>query len=168
MRKSCVQGLPAPVAVQQRTVPGFYRLERIVLIDAGAGSLFPTGGRLLQSLVASGYAAQDITDVMITHIHGDHSAGLSPGGKPVFPNATVHVDGRDAKPVNAPSGSAIRAALLNTGNRYRFMRFGRTVGCGKPVRHRLADLKAELQPKKLVPWTAPCPTKMAEFASPSQ
>lgn len=70
--------------------------ERIVLIDTGAGSLFPNGGRILQSLSAAGYSAEDITDVMITHIHGDHSAGLSRDGKRVFPNATVHVDGRDA------------------------------------------------------------------------
>jgi len=145
--------LLSPVTIQQRTVPGFYRLllgnfevtalsdgtvtlpmdklltntspaqlqsllgragvdpkaaeisinaylvhtgERIVLIDTGAGSLFPNGGRILQSLAAAGYAPEDITDVMITHIHGDHSAGLSRDGKRVFPKATVHVDGRDA------------------------------------------------------------------------
>lgn len=70
--------------------------ERLVLIDTGAGSLFPTGGRLVQSLAAAGYVPEDITDVMITHIHGDHSAGLSRDGKRVFPNATVHVEGRDA------------------------------------------------------------------------
>ncbi len=68
----------------------------IVLIDTGAGNLFPTGGRILQSLAAAGYAPDDITDVMITHIHGDHSAGLSRDNRRVFPNATVHVDGRDA------------------------------------------------------------------------
>lgn len=39
--------------------------ERIVLIDTGAGSLFPNGGRILQSLSAAGYSAEDITDVMI-------------------------------------------------------------------------------------------------------
>jgi len=69
--------------------------ERLVLIDTGAGSLFPSGGRILHSLAAAGYAPEDITDVMITHVHGDHSAGLSRDGKRVFPNATVHVDGRD-------------------------------------------------------------------------
>jgi glyoxylase-like metal-dependent hydrolase (beta-lactamase superfamily II) len=34
--------------------------------------------------------------VLLTHIHGDHSGGLSLNGKALFPNAQVYVDQRDA------------------------------------------------------------------------
>jgi glyoxylase-like metal-dependent hydrolase (beta-lactamase superfamily II) len=70
--------------------------SRLALIDAGAGSVFPNGGHLAASLRAAGYRPEDITDVMLTHIHPDHSAGLTIKGKAVFPNATVHVQERDA------------------------------------------------------------------------
>jgi glyoxylase-like metal-dependent hydrolase (beta-lactamase superfamily II) len=70
--------------------------SRLVLVDAGAGTVFPKAGKLVASLHATGYRPQDITDVLITHIHGDHSAGLTVKGKAVFPNATVHVQQDDA------------------------------------------------------------------------
>jgi len=70
--------------------------ERLALIDAGAGSVFPNGGQIVKSLTAAGYRPEDITDVMLTHIHPDHSAGLTINGKAVFPNATVHVQAQDA------------------------------------------------------------------------
>jgi glyoxylase-like metal-dependent hydrolase (beta-lactamase superfamily II) len=70
--------------------------SRLVLVDAGAGAVFPQAGKLVASLRAAGYRPQDITDVVITHIHGDHSAGLTIKGKAVFPRATVHVQEADA------------------------------------------------------------------------
>jgi len=72
--------------------------ERLVLIDAGAGTSFGAhaGGRLVDSIRAAGYRPQDIDAVLLTHIHGDHSNGLTVGGKAVFPNADVYVDERDA------------------------------------------------------------------------
>ncbi|WER44647.1 MBL fold metallo-hydrolase [Cupriavidus sp. WKF15] len=70
--------------------------ERRLLVDTGAGELFgPQTGRLVANLRAAGYEPSDIDDVLLTHIHGDHSGGLSIGGQRVFPNATVHVDRRD-------------------------------------------------------------------------
>ena len=67
-----------------------------ILVDTGAGELFgPTSGYLVANLRSAGYAPEDIDIVLLTHIHGDHSGGLSIGGKPVFPNAIVYVDKRD-------------------------------------------------------------------------
>ncbi|MFC5460036.1 MBL fold metallo-hydrolase [Massilia niabensis] len=70
--------------------------SRLVLVDAGPGAVFPHAGKLVASLHAAGYHPQDITDVVITHIHGDHSAGLTIQGKAAFPRATVHVQKTDA------------------------------------------------------------------------
>lgn len=63
---------------------------KLVLIDAGAGSLFgPTLGKLVASLKASGYKPEQVDEIYITHMHPDHVGGLVANGKIVFPNATV-------------------------------------------------------------------------------
>lgn len=69
---------------------------RLVLVDAGAGGMFgPTAAKLLASLRAAGFAPEQVTDVLITHLHPDHVGGLVAGDKRVFPNATVRADKRD-------------------------------------------------------------------------
>ena len=71
--------------------------SRLVLIDAGAGTLFgPTLGKLLANLKAAGYQPEQIDDVFVTHMHPDHVGGLSANGVRVFPNATLHADKRDS------------------------------------------------------------------------
>ena len=68
----------------------------LVLVDTGAGELFgPLSGLLVANIVAAGYRADQVDTILLTHIHGDHSGGLSIGGKRQFPNATVYVDGLD-------------------------------------------------------------------------
>jgi len=67
-----------------------------MLVDTGAGELFgATSGQLVANLRASDYRPEDIDVILLTHIHGDHSGGLSIGGQRVFPNATVYVDHHD-------------------------------------------------------------------------
>lgn len=67
--------------------------ERLVLFDAGAGGAFgPGAGKLPQSLRAAGIDPARITDVVISHSHGDHVVGLvSPDGTLSFPNAAIHM-----------------------------------------------------------------------------
>lgn len=63
---------------------------RIVLLDSGIGSMGK--GVLAQSLASIGIAADDVTDVFITHWHRDHTGGLvDAAGKPTFPNAVVRM-----------------------------------------------------------------------------
>jgi glyoxylase-like metal-dependent hydrolase (beta-lactamase superfamily II) len=69
-----------------------------VLIDTGKDViLFDTGfgeagrsqgtGRLIEGLAAAGYMPDDITMVVLTHMHGDHIGGLMDNGKPSFSKA---------------------------------------------------------------------------------
>ena len=71
--------------------------SKLVLVDTGAGGLFgPTLGSLQANLKAAGYQPDQVDDVLITHMHGDHVGGLVQDGKLVFPNATIHAGQEDA------------------------------------------------------------------------
>jgi glyoxylase-like metal-dependent hydrolase (beta-lactamase superfamily II) len=71
--------------------------SKLVLIDTGAGGLFgPTLGKIVGSLKAAGYQPEQVDEIYITHLHGDHVGGLGALDKPAFPNAVVRMDKRDA------------------------------------------------------------------------
>ena len=71
--------------------------SKLVLIDTGAGTSFgPTLGKLLSNLKASGYQPEQVDEIYITHMHGDHVGGLLADGKPAFPNAIVRASQQEA------------------------------------------------------------------------
>jgi len=66
--------------------------EHRVLVDIGAGNLFPTTGRLVQNMKAAGIEPAEIDTVIITHAHPDHIGGtLDEAGNPVFPSARYYI-----------------------------------------------------------------------------
>ena len=70
--------------------------DKLVLVDAGAGSLFgPSLGKLSDNLRAAGYTPDQIDEIYITHLHPDHVGGLSTGERRVFPNAVVRAEQMD-------------------------------------------------------------------------
>ncbi len=63
-----------------------------VLVETGCGTyMAATGGRLLTNLAAAGIDPASIDTVLLTHMHPDHSAGLTDltTGKKHFPNAEL-------------------------------------------------------------------------------
>src|SRR3989441_11365367 len=83
-----------PTAVEASMNAYLIQLDnRLILVDTGAGELLgPKLDKLPDSLRSVGVQPEQITDILLTHIHPDHSGGLTVGGRRVFPNATVHVN----------------------------------------------------------------------------
>lgn len=69
----------------------------VTLIDAGSGStLGPETGHLVTNLRAAGYAPEDVTTLLATHLHPDHIGGAYDGSRAaVFPNAEFVVSEAD-------------------------------------------------------------------------
>jgi glyoxylase-like metal-dependent hydrolase (beta-lactamase superfamily II) len=67
--------------------------DRVLLFDTGAsGNFGPGAGKLPASLAEAGVDPASVTDVFISHLHGDHTGGLvTADGALFFPNATIHI-----------------------------------------------------------------------------
>lgn len=101
---------------------------RAVLFDTGTGPERPFGpetGRLVESLGQAGLQPEDISAVVLTHIHSDHVWGLlGHDGVAAFPNATVHVAAEElaymaAAPSTGPYIGLHRAAIAACSGRLR-------------------------------------------------
>jgi glyoxylase-like metal-dependent hydrolase (beta-lactamase superfamily II) len=76
---------------------------RVALVDLGVGPdgwQAPSGatiapGHLLESLRALGVAPDDVTDVVLSHVHPDHVGWASDHGAPVFTRATYRCHRKD-------------------------------------------------------------------------
>ena len=67
--------------------------DKVLLFDTGAATLFGPGNGLLPgSLAEAGVDPASVTDIFISHVHGDHVGGLlTAEGALAFPNATIHI-----------------------------------------------------------------------------
>jgi glyoxylase-like metal-dependent hydrolase (beta-lactamase superfamily II) len=65
---------------------------RLAIVDTGSGNyLQPTAGFVQRNLAAAGIDPKSIDTVLLTHMHPDHSAGLTDmsNGQRLFPNAEL-------------------------------------------------------------------------------
>ena len=83
---------------------------RVLLFDTGAGTNFgPAAGRLSASLAAAGVDPASVTDIFISHAHGDHVGGLvNARGALAFPNATVHLSAPEWQHLSGLEADAAR------------------------------------------------------------
>ena len=67
--------------------------NRNILIDTGSGNYFGSiAGKLIGNLKSIGIVPEDITDIIISHVHGDHVGGILDENKKLnFPNAKYHI-----------------------------------------------------------------------------
>lgn len=73
---------------------------RTALVDTGSGDyLGSTVGHVIRNLAAAGVTPGDIDTVILTHMHPDHSAGLTDRetGEPLYPNAELVVHENEPK-----------------------------------------------------------------------
>jgi glyoxylase-like metal-dependent hydrolase (beta-lactamase superfamily II) len=88
---------------------------RRILVDDGAGTRWDEKRLTMygidqrtssvhSELQRLGYPPQDVTDVILTHLHFDHAGGTTqPDGRLTFPNATYHLQRRHWDWAHAPS-----------------------------------------------------------------
>ena len=71
----------------------------VLLFDTGAGGFFgDIAGKLPESMMAAGEKPAGVTDIFISHAHGDHIGGLiTLSGALAFPNATIHISAPEWK-----------------------------------------------------------------------
>ncbi|WP_423853019.1 MBL fold metallo-hydrolase [Acinetobacter guillouiae] len=66
--------------------------KSLVLVDSGTADCFGAHlGSVLKNLKASGHQPEQINTILLTHLHPDHSCGVSKNGIANYPNATIYV-----------------------------------------------------------------------------
>jgi len=73
--------------------------KHVLLFDTGVGNWYgDLGGKLMDSMKAAGEKPAGVTDIFISHAHGDHIGGLiTPSGALAFLNATIHMSAPEWK-----------------------------------------------------------------------
>lgn len=87
---------------------------RVLLFDTGAGGVsWARAGRLQASLHAAGVEPAQVTDIFLSHRHGDHVGGLlTQEGALAFPNAAVHLSAAEWDAMKAEKDVAALAAAI--------------------------------------------------------
>ncbi len=88
------------------TMPG-----HVVILDTGLGPM--ADGKVVASLATAGLSPAQVTDVLITHSHGDHVGGLVTGtGTSAFPNARIRMSAAEWAFLQGNAGAAKVVAAI--------------------------------------------------------
>ncbi|MBR5982717.1 MAG: MBL fold metallo-hydrolase [Bacteroidales bacterium] len=106
------------------------RGDKMVLFDAGLGE--SQNGHLREKLDSIGISTDDITDICITHFHGDHIGGLlTANGEAVFKNAKLHFSDLELETwtvgVFKDRDETVKNMLTAYANRYETFHAGDTI-----------------------------------------
>ena len=93
-----IDGEPEKLAMMPNgKAAGVYRTylvknkDKTILIDTGWGKSFKKKGQTVDVLADMNIKQEDVTDILLTHLDGDHISGLVNGNKPMYPNAKIHM-----------------------------------------------------------------------------
>ncbi|WP_426037427.1 MBL fold metallo-hydrolase [Brevundimonas sp. DC300-4] len=86
--------------------------DKVVLIDTGAGGGMGTTNKLPASLAAAGVQPAQVTDILISHGHGDHVGGLVSNGALAFPNATIRMSAAEWTALQADAAVAALIPII--------------------------------------------------------
>ena len=80
--------------------------DKVLLFDTGAAGLFgPTMGKLPATMATAGIDPASVTDIFISHGHGDHVGGLVKADKTLaFPNAAIHISANEFASLKSTDG----------------------------------------------------------------
>lgn len=97
----------------------------LILFDTG---LNPDG--IVAAVEAAGYRSDEVTHVVITHMHGDHVGGLTGGDGPTFANAR-HVTGQvEYDHWSGAGGETFTGKIQPLADRFEFIADGDSVASG--------------------------------------
>jgi glyoxylase-like metal-dependent hydrolase (beta-lactamase superfamily II) len=87
--------------------------DKVMLFDTGAAALFgPTAGKLPASLASAGVDPATVTDIFISHGHGDHVGGLVGNNALAFPNAAIHIQAAEWASLKNQTDMAALVAII--------------------------------------------------------
>ena len=87
--------------------------DKVMLFDTGAAALFgPTAGKLPASLASAGVDPATVTDIFISHGHGDHVGGLIANNALAFPNAAIHIQAAEWASLKTQTDMAPLVAII--------------------------------------------------------
>jgi glyoxylase-like metal-dependent hydrolase (beta-lactamase superfamily II) len=87
--------------------------SRVFLFDSGNGTSSPTAGRLIPNLAKLGVSPAQVTDIVISHSHGDHVGGLvDASGASAFSNAAIHMGAAEWAAVQTRPGGPGKLAAV--------------------------------------------------------
>lgn len=71
--------------------------QSLVLVDSGTADCFGAHlGSVMKNLKAAGCQPEQVDTILLTHLHPDHSCGVSKNGVANYPNATIYVSENEA------------------------------------------------------------------------
>ncbi|WP_353142674.1 MBL fold metallo-hydrolase [Acinetobacter pragensis] len=89
--------------------------KSLTLVDSGTADCFGAHlGSVLKNLKAAGYQPEQVTTILLTHLHPDHSCGVSKNDIANYPNATIYVSADESNywlnPKQAEKIAAVKRA----------------------------------------------------------